>query len=481
MARGRSPSPTGECDGRPTEAAVIQMETQDSGEGRQGRIVRRGRAPTCVLVAAFVLSLALHVAAVAGLCLWMTSQEAQGPSSRPQEVQKVSARRLSSADWERNRSISQRQPSDGGSRMAPKDALAKAKEAALAKAMRRKENGEKKPEEKKVEKKKEETPPGKVVAVAEGNGQRPDESAFLAESSNKVERQTRSRHARNGAKRLAPRPVGNSGAQAAPPLSATNQTASDAAGGEGSGPKGNGGDGQDSRPKGDGGRRAQAVRETMGPEASKEVPRVSFQGLSSVPLRFQRPSSGDAPDGSSNRFRLVPGLYGSGTGETASTGMAGDGNGLKLSPSGAFLGQFADAAPAADLTPMDGVPEGEGTYLNTVEWKHAGFFNRIKQDMDSYWHPNEQIALKDPTGKAYLYKDRYTVVSVTLDGEGAVKKVDLVKPSGVDFLDKEATDAFRRAGAFPHPPTALQNDRGEIVFKFGFYIDTGNGRVRLFR
>ena len=72
--------------------------------------------------------------------------------------------------------------------MPPKDALALAKEAALAKAMRRKENGEKKPEEKKAEKKKEETPTGKVVAVAEGNGQRPDESAFLAESSNKVER-----------------------------------------------------------------------------------------------------------------------------------------------------------------------------------------------------------------------------------------------------------------------------------------------------
>ena len=31
---------------------------------------------------------------------------------------------------------------------------------------------------------------------------------------------------------------------------------------------------------------------------------------------------------------------------------------------------------------------GEGTYLNTREWRYAGYFNRIKQSVSMTWDPS---------------------------------------------------------------------------------------------
>ncbi|MBI5546242.1 MAG: energy transducer TonB [Deltaproteobacteria bacterium] len=88
---------------------------------------------------------------------------------------------------------------------------------------------------------------------------------------------------------------------------------------------------------------------------------------------------------------------------------------------------------------------------------------------------------KDPTGEIYLYKDRYTVVAVTLGNDGSLRSIAVDRSSGVDFLDREAISAFQRAQPFPNPPPALQNDRGEIRFIFGFYLEVPRGGLDLFR
>jgi len=36
---------------------------------------------------------------------------------------------------------------------------------------------------------------------------------------------------------------------------------------------------------------------------------------------------------------------------------------------------------------LQDVDEGDGTYLNTKEWKFASFFNRVKQSVSQQWNP----------------------------------------------------------------------------------------------
>jgi TonB family protein len=126
------------------------------------------------------------------------------------------------------------------------------------------------------------------------------------------------------------------------------------------------------------------------------------------------------------------------------------------------------------------VEEGEGTYLNTREWKYASYFNRIKQAVATQWHPDSTLQLRDPTGQRFAYKDRITVLAVTLDSAGSLKNVQVQRSSGVDFLDLTAVDAFRKAQPFANPPRGIANDRGEIGFMFGFYLEVGSG-LQIFR
>ncbi|HEX8908379.1 MAG TPA: TonB family protein, partial [Anaeromyxobacteraceae bacterium] len=166
-----------------------------------------------------------------------------------------------------------------------------------------------------------------------------------------------------------------------------------------------------------------------------------------------------------------------GLGEEGHGGGAGRAGALQLRPSASNYDQLA-GGPAPDK--LDGVEEGEGTYLNTREWKYASYFNRIKQAVATQWRPSESLRLRDPTGERFAYKDRVTVLSVTLDSAGALKDLQVQRSSGVDFLDATALDAFRKAQPFVNPPRGLANDRGEIAFVFGFYLEVGSG-LHIFR
>ena len=149
----------------------------------------------------------------------------------------------------------------------------------------------------------------------------------------------------------------------------------------------------------------------------------------------------------------------------------------KLQPSASTYERLA-GGPAPDH--VTGVDEGEGTYLNAREWKYASYFNRIKQAVSNTWDPNRALGLRDPDGKRFAYRDRYTVLTVKLDDAGSLKDVEVVKSSGVDFLDEVAMDAFKRAQPFVNPPRGLADGHGEITFNFGFYLEV-NGGFRMFR
>ena len=130
---------------------------------------------------------------------------------------------------------------------------------------------------------------------------------------------------------------------------------------------------------------------------------------------------------------------------------------------------------------IEGVEDGDQTFLNTREWKYATYFNRIKQAVAATWDPGRELQARDPSGNVFGYKDRVTVVSVTLDDHGTLTNVLVQKTCGVEFLDRTAVQAFQKAQPFVNPPPGLVDPRGEIKFTFGFYLEFGSPGLRLFR
>jgi TonB family protein len=313
--------------------------------------------------------------------------------------------------------------------------------------------------------------PGQVVDVAPSkNNTPPKDSRFVSEHDSTVEKETRSRHAAAGYQNTLPKPSQPNPSQPAPPPEQRQQARAEAAGGRAGSsaagsPAAGKSAGQPSLPD-HAGRQRLALRLDPRGDLQLRDPREPVRGNGSAFSPGQKPSGTSSPGREGGRG-------GEGQGE-------GDGKPApaQLRPSASNYAELA-GGPAPDK--LDGVEEGEGTYLNTREWKYASYFNRIKQAVAMQWRPSESLALRDPTGERFAYKDRLTVVSVTLDAAGALKDLQVKSSSGVDFLDATALEAFRKAQPFVNPPRGLANDRGEIPFVFGFYLEVGSGALRVFR
>ncbi len=361
------------------------------------------------------------------------------------DLNPVALRSVSGSTWAQNRALGPRPPPD------------KSQASALPKPV---------PPKPEVKKEPEPLPKGKVVDVAPGNDQKPDEdSKFLAEHNNRVDKETVSKDATPFYKNAMPRPSTNvkpsEDANGRDPAQQQAQAA------------GNLGKGDDDRPLKDGQRKG--IFELPSIEKRDQLA-LKFKGLGGeVPSQQES----QEVEGNSKRLRIQPGGE---TGDDAdvSQGRAGSENLRTLMPSAAVLDRIV-GAPTNDVTPLDDVERGDGTYLNTREFKYSSFFNRVKQNVGMQWDPNTVARTRDPTGEIFLYKDRYTVVSVVLDQGGQVKDVSIDKSCGVDFLDREAISAFRRAQPFPNPPPALLDSHGEIRFTFGFFLEVSRGGMRLFR
>jgi TonB family protein len=309
--------------------------------------------------------------------------------------------------------------------------------------------------------------PGQVVDVAPSkNPSPPKESRFVSDHDSTVEKETRSRHAAAGYPNTLAKPSQPS--PAAPVPAERQQARADA-----------------TPPRERDGVRmpgaAAAQRSSGSPRTPSQSPReklaLRLERNGDLRLRPDRPEvrgdGGELAVGAHPAGPTAPGE----PGEAGQQGAPGGVPELQLRPSASSYDRLA-GGPAPDK--LDGVEEGEGTYLNTREWKYASYFNRIKQQVATQWHPDSTLRLRDPSGQRFAYKDRITVLSVTLDAGGSLKDVQVQRSSGVDFLDLTAMDAFRKAQPFANPPRGLANDRGEIGFMFGFYLEVGSG-LQIFR
>ncbi len=137
-------------------------------------------------------------------------------------------------------------------------------------------------------------------------------------------------------------------------------------------------------------------------------------------------------------------------------------------------------SPFASDDYLPGVKEGDTNALNSVPYRYAGFFERVKQRVRQQWNPNRPYRLRDPSGEIYGHKDRLTVLSVVLDSRGYVLDTSITAPSGLKFLDDEAVRAMAAASPFLNPPEGLVGEDGKIRFDFGFAFLVASSRHQFF-
>ena len=123
------------------------------------------------------------------------------------------------------------------------------------------------------------------------------------------------------------------------------------------------------------------------------------------------------------------------------------------------------------------VDDGDATALNSKKWKHAPFFNRVKRQVADEWHPELVYVRHDPNGNVYGVKDRVTVLRIHLSPTASWPAWTVLQSSGVDFLDDEAIDAFKKAAPFPNPPKELVEGDGQIHFNFAFIFELSRPRI----
>ena len=137
--------------------------------------------------------------------------------------------------------------------------------------------------------------------------------------------------------------------------------------------------------------------------------------------------------------------------------------------------------PGSDDALMDVHKEGETNLLNTRSFRYFGYMQRVKRAYGDAWKAAEVMASRDPSGRRYGVRDRLTIVAVRLDGEGTLLDAKVAKRSGLRFLDDEALRTVRAARMIPNPPNGLKNERGEVVFNFGFLLEMGTAKFHFYR
>jgi protein TonB len=115
---------------------------------------------------------------------------------------------------------------------------------------------------------------------------------------------------------------------------------------------------------------------------------------------------------------------------------------------------------------------GDFTHLNTVEYKHYGFFHRIRQKLEQFWGNSIQeksLALFKSGRRMPASQDLITSLQVTLNEQGEIVAVKILGASGVKELDDAAIESFNMAGPFPNPPKDLLVN-GRAVIEWGFVV-----------
>lgn len=126
------------------------------------------------------------------------------------------------------------------------------------------------------------------------------------------------------------------------------------------------------------------------------------------------------------------------------------------------------SSPSNDF--LKDIETSNETLLNTNKFVYAAYFNKLKQAISKHWTPAYVLMINDPGGHLYGRKDRYTKLIVMINRNGTLKTAKVETSSGIDFLDREAINAFKMAAPFQNPPEVLLNKEGVLEIHFGFMV-----------
>jgi TonB family protein len=325
---------------------------------------------------------------------------------------------------------------------------------------------------------------GKQVVDIEATGKKeaPKDARFLGETDNVVERETVSRFARKDFDRTLAQPSQAQVAAPVPPSPGSSGSegaraeAARAGGGaaqEGApGPAAPGAPGGSGlRPGAPGARHLARLDPAARPDPGTDTTVTlggdgvarSFRPHAAPPQGTASPQArGEGGEGGLGGADL---LHGEGGGGGTAPRRSGSGPPV-LSPSAAFYDKLG-GGPFADH--IQGVDVGDATVLNTRAWAFAGYMNRVKAAVAYAWDPEPEMHARDPRGDRFFYKERATVLSVTLDDRGGLREARVLQSSGLDFLDEIAVQAFQKAQPFHNPPAALVPE-GTFSFAFTFFV-----------
>ena len=249
------------------------------------------------------------------------------------------------------------------------------------------------------------------------------------------------------------------------------------------------GDGLESKTPGEAGRDASGDKQRF----VLEVPDLKRRDavdlkLTDLPGRRREVSNREGSEalrGNADRFRLELGQAGGSDRSQAGGQKGGKERSVpSLSSLRPTLGTVARISGSPSRDYVEGLPEGDGTFLNTKEFKYATFFFRVRDSVASRWDSllTQEYRRRDPTGSIYGVRDRSTVLHIKLALDGSLSGVRISKTSGVDFLDQVAVQAFKMAEPFPNPPAAMADQDGYIRFNFQFVVVmSSSSPLRLFR
>lgn len=124
---------------------------------------------------------------------------------------------------------------------------------------------------------------------------------------------------------------------------------------------------------------------------------------------------------------------------------------------------------------VDDIPLGDFTKLNTTEYKHFGFYQRIRERLEQYWGRKlrEKARLLRQQGRGIASGGHYvTSLMITLNNRGKIIRIYLKGSSGVHEFDEAAIHSFNQAGPFPNPPKDALRKDGTALVKWNFVVQS---------
>lgn len=151
----------------------------------------------------------------------------------------------------------------------------------------------------------------------------------------------------------------------------------------------------------------------------------------------------------------------------------GETSGLSLRDLGLGAQEGANRLGAATDDLLEGVKVGQRTLLTTREFQHFGFYERVKDQLRTYWKPEveERALFLMARGKRIGAHNLVTRKSIVLDAEGRVKSVITSRSSGIPEIDGAATKAFELAQRFPNPPAGMVGKDGMVHLEWEFILE----------